>query len=150
MHRCTERSPPAGQRPFALCSASSFRSELSPTGPTERTQADPRGVLRFRGGEAAALARLRYYLWESDCVATYFDTRDGMLGPDFSTKLSPWLALGCLSPRTVAAEVARYEAERVKNKSTGWCAELLRGSSRGARTPKWFSTAACAARVAHN
>lgn len=60
--------------------------------------------------------------------ATYFDTRDGMLGPDYSTKLSPWLALGCLSPRTVAAEVARYEVERVRNKSTGWCA--WRASSR--------------------
>lgn len=83
-------------------------------------------MLDFRGGETAALARLRHYLWGSDSVASYFDTRNGMLGPDYSTKFSPWLAAGCLSPRTVAAEVARYEAERVQNKSTGWCGRRAR------------------------
>ena len=38
------------------------------------------GVLDFKGGETAALERLHYYLWGSDLVATYFDTRNGMLG----------------------------------------------------------------------
>ena len=38
------------------------------------------GVLDFKGGEAAALARLKYYLWDSDLIATYFDTRNGMVG----------------------------------------------------------------------
>lgn len=55
----------------------------------------------MQGGEAAALARLKYYLWDSDLLATYFDTRNGMLGGDYSTKFAPWLALGCLSPRKV-------------------------------------------------
>ena len=44
------------------------------------------GVLSFRGGETAALARLKYYLWDSDLIATYFDSRNGMLGGDYSTK----------------------------------------------------------------
>jgi deoxyribodipyrimidine photo-lyase len=29
------------------------------------------------GGESAALARVRYYVWESERIATYFDTRNG-------------------------------------------------------------------------
>ena len=49
-----------------------------------------------------------------------------MLGGDYSTKLSPWLALGCLSPRWLYHELKRYEAKRVANKSTYWIAfELL-------------------------
>eukprot|EP00892_Ulva_mutabilis_P004025 jgi/Ulvmu1/1995/UM012_0157.1 len=86
----------------------------------------PDAALHFQGGEAAALARLKYYLWDSDCVATYFDTRNGMIGGDYSTKFSPWLADGCLSPRTVYHELKRYEAARTENKSTYWVVfELL-------------------------
>ncbi len=93
---------------------------------TAATAPDARGVMRFKGGETAALARLKHYLWDTDALATYFDTRNGMLGADYSTKFSPWLAHGCLSPRTVAAECARYEKERMKNKSTYWVVfELL-------------------------
>ena len=28
----------------------------------------------FPGGEAAALARLKHYLWDSDALGTYFET----------------------------------------------------------------------------
>ena len=38
------------------------------------------GALDFKGGETAALARLQYYLFESNLIATYFDSRNGMLG----------------------------------------------------------------------
>ncbi len=61
--------------------------------------------MHVQGGETVALARLKYYLWDSDLLATYFDTRNGMLGGDYSTKFAPWLAAGCLSPRTVYHEV---------------------------------------------
>lgn len=37
-------------------------------------------MLDFRGGESAALARLDYYLFQSNLIASYFDTRNGMLG----------------------------------------------------------------------
>jgi len=74
----------------------------------------------WRGGESQALARLKYYLWDSDLIRTYFDSRNGMLGGDYSTKLSPWLAAGCISPREIYTECKRYEAERVSNKSTYW------------------------------
>ena len=82
--------------------------------------AHPDGVLPFEGGESAALARVRYYVWESEKIATYFETRNGMLGGDYSSKLAPWLAHGCVSPRTVVAEVRKFESQRVENKSTYW------------------------------
>ncbi len=31
----------------------------------------------FKGGEAEGLQRLQHYLWDTDAVATYFDTRNG-------------------------------------------------------------------------
>lgn len=167
---------------------------------------DPRGVLLFRGGETAALARLQHYGWGSGQLSTYKDTRNGLLGEGYrwvrdavcvracmrvevwvkvagmhmqcgvlclpcrthlrhahaevlrrpgavvpsrllvgdggwprccihslncvfacapsscSTKLSPWLALGCVSARTIAAEVRAYEAGSPggANESTHW------------------------------
>jgi len=80
----------------------------------------------FKGGETAALERLDYYLWQSDLLSTYFDSRNGMLGGDYSTKFSAYLALGCLSAPTIASECKRYERQRQSNKSTYWVVfELL-------------------------
>ncbi len=53
-------------------------------------------------------------------LKNYKQNRNGMLGADYSSKFSPWLALGCLSPRFIYEEVIKYEAERVKNESTYW------------------------------
>ncbi|KAH0856308.1 LOW QUALITY PROTEIN: hypothetical protein HID58_084569 [Brassica napus] len=68
--------------------------------------------MRFVGGESAGLGR--------DLLKVYKETRNGMLGPDYSTKFSPWLAFGCISPRFIYEEVQRYERERVANNSTYW------------------------------
>ncbi|WP_227395007.1 DASH family cryptochrome [Jeotgalibacillus aurantiacus] len=76
--------------------------------------------LRFRGGMTEGLKRLQHYLFESDQLRVYKETRNGMLEEDDSSKFSPWLAHGCLSPRMVMEEVQCYEAERVKNDSTYW------------------------------
>ncbi|MCB0518703.1 MAG: DASH family cryptochrome [Lewinellaceae bacterium] len=81
---------------------------------------DPRAVLDFKGGETEGLKRLHYYLWEADLARNYFETRNELVGGDYSTKFSPWLALGCLSPKTVYWEVKRYEEIREENKSTYW------------------------------
>ncbi|CAI5948287.1 unnamed protein product [Closterium sp. NIES-64] len=81
---------------------------------------DSRGVLAFRGGETAALARVDEYVWQRDCIKEYKLTRNGMVGADYSTKLSPWLAHGCISARYIHSEVVRYEKERVANESTYW------------------------------
>jgi deoxyribodipyrimidine photo-lyase len=86
----------------------------------EAVATHPLAALPFEGGETAGLKRLQHYLWGSEAVTTYKETRNGLLGADYSSKLSPWLALGCLSPKKVYAELRRFEVERVKNESTYW------------------------------
>ena len=87
---------------------------------------DDRAVLSFEGGAEAARKRLREYLWEGDHLRTYKRTRNGLLGANYSSKLSPWLAAGCLSPRTIHREITRYEESRVANEDTYWLVfELL-------------------------
>jgi deoxyribodipyrimidine photo-lyase len=81
---------------------------------------DPRAVLAFRGGERAGLARVQHYLWGTGALASYKETRNGLIGADYSSKLAAWLATGAISPRRVFAEVQRFERERVKNDSTYW------------------------------
>ncbi|XP_021912662.1 cryptochrome DASH, chloroplastic/mitochondrial [Carica papaya] len=76
--------------------------------------------LRFVGGETAALSRVIEYFWNEDLIRIYKETRNGMLGADYSTKFSPWLASGSLSPCYVYEEVKRYERERQANDSTYW------------------------------
>lgn len=83
-------------------------------------QPDSRRVLPFCGGETTGLQRLDDYIWRGDRLRSYKETRNNMLNPDDSTKFSPWLSYGCLSPRYIAAEVTTYEQERVKNDSTYW------------------------------
>ncbi|MPR34472.1 DASH family cryptochrome [Salmonirosea aquatica] len=81
---------------------------------------DARSVLDFKGGETAGQRRLHDYLWESDAISTYKETRNGMLGADYSSKFAAWLAQGCISPRQIYEEVKRYEIERTANDSTYW------------------------------
>eukprot|EP00274_Cyanoptyche_gloeocystis_P005756 CAMPEP_0196655908 /NCGR_PEP_ID=MMETSP1086-20130531/10803_1 /TAXON_ID=77921 /ORGANISM="Cyanoptyche gloeocystis , Strain SAG4.97" /LENGTH=495 /DNA_ID=CAMNT_0041988447 /DNA_START=36 /DNA_END=1523 /DNA_ORIENTATION=- len=64
----------------------------------------------FVGGEAEALRRLGQYMEEmkgrvtSGATGTS-GTNNMSLVPDFSCKISPWLALGCLSPRRIYEDV---------------------------------------------
>ena len=85
-----------------------------------------RDAPRFTGGERAGQERLTYYLFETDRLAVYKKTRNGLLGDDYSSKFSPWLAAGCLSARRIAARVAAYEAQVTANKSTYWLIFELR------------------------
>ena len=73
-----------------------------------------------QGGETSALKRLRYYLWDTDLIKNYKKTRNQLLGGDYSSKFSPWLAQGCISPKTIYYELKKYEAERGSNDSTYW------------------------------
>ena len=81
-----------------------------------------RGRLRqiFKGGETEAINRLNDYFWTKDLLKVYKETRNGMLGLDYSSKFSPWLANGCISPRYIYEEIKKYESERVANESTYW------------------------------
>ncbi|GCA80710.1 DASH family cryptochrome [Microcystis aeruginosa] len=78
------------------------------------------GVLSFQGGEMAGKSRVKEYIWDSDSLKTYKETRNEMLGTNYSSKFSAWLSFGCLSPRYIYEEVKKYEQKRVKNDSTYW------------------------------
>jgi deoxyribodipyrimidine photo-lyase len=68
------------------------------------------GLHAFCGGEKVALARLSAYISESRTVP---DGRSAAvhLGADFSCKISPWLALGCVSPRRIHADLSARAAK---------------------------------------
>ncbi|GAB3897155.1 DASH family cryptochrome [Spirosoma agri] len=87
---------------------------------TQSKQSASSTAIRFTGGETAGLERLQRYIWENELIKTYKETRNGLLGEDYSSKFSAWLALGCLSPRFIYHEISRFEVERVKNDSTYW------------------------------
>ena len=86
----------------------------------ERQEPDDRAVLKFKGGESEAWKRLDHYFFQADQLRNYKYTRNGLLGADYSSKFSPWLALGCISPRSIYSEVKRYEEDVHKNVSTYW------------------------------
>lgn len=86
----------------------------------EDVEQDKRAAIHHVGGESEGLERLMHYLWETDAAKTYKETRNGLIGADYSTKFSAWLAQGCLSPKRIYAELKKYEDERGKNKSTYW------------------------------
>ncbi|MBB3142979.1 DASH family cryptochrome [Halomonas organivorans] len=86
----------------------------------DRWRASPRGGFRFTGGEAAGRARLDDYLWGSGAVSHYAHTRNGLVGADFSSRLSPWLAHGCVSAAQVNDALHAWETEHGDSESSRW------------------------------
>ncbi len=76
--------------------------------------------LRFKGGETEGLKRLNYYLDGTHLLSKYKETRNGLIGDDYSSKFSPWLSVGALSPRTIYWSVKGYEEKFGANDSTYW------------------------------
>ena len=62
----------------------------------------------FAGGEDSAQERL-YNLVKSGHANTYKDTRNGLMGTEFSTKLSAYLAQGCITARQVHEALVALE-----------------------------------------
>jgi deoxyribodipyrimidine photo-lyase len=83
-------------------------------------QTDSRTAISFKGGEAEAYQRLRYYFEQTKSISNYKETRNEMIGADYSSKFSAWLALGCLSPREIYVELKKYEEQFGANESTYW------------------------------
>jgi deoxyribodipyrimidine photo-lyase len=99
---------------------------LSELGFPEPLKIDERSVMKFQGGETEALKRLQDYFWTTNSVKTYKQTRNGLIGADYSSKFSAWIALGCLSPREVYWEIKKYEQVHGANDSSyGLYLELL-------------------------
>ena len=84
------------------------------------TPIDSRAVVPFKGGETEAIARLNHYFFETKSISKYKETRNGLIGADYSSKFSPWLAMGCISPRFINYELKKYESQFGGNESTYW------------------------------
>ena len=109
--------------PEAVKVPDGLSSDAAPTMADLRVEAkapDARGVLPFHGGAKAAWKRLDHYFWETKKLRVYKKTRNGLLGADYSSKFSPWLALGCISPREIHAQVRAFEQDVEKNEDTYW------------------------------
>ena len=81
---------------------------------------ESRAALQFTGGETEAIKRLEHYFFETKSLSIYKETRNGMVGADYSSKFSAWLALGSISPRYIYQEIRKYENENGANESTYW------------------------------
>ncbi|GAB5523395.1 MAG: DASH family cryptochrome [Roseivirga sp.] len=116
------------EAPLRISSPPEFGTDIPDAGTLgyEVPEVDKRSVIHFEGGSSKATQRLNYYLWEKELLSTYKSTRNGLIGGDYSSKFSPWLAIGAISPRQVYWQVKKYEKYIKKNSSTYWLVfELL-------------------------
>jgi deoxyribodipyrimidine photo-lyase len=86
----------------------------------EFSEIDARAAIKFVGGETEAIKRLHHYFYDTKCLSNYKETRNGMVGDDYSSKFSAWLAIGCISPRYIYEEIKNYEKQFGANDSTYW------------------------------
>lgn len=70
-----------------------------------------RPAFPFVGGETEALKRLDEYIGASQPGRKYKQTRNGMLGVNYSTKFSAALAHGLISPRLLASRAEQMDRE---------------------------------------
>lgn len=73
----------------------------------------------FQGGETNALIHIDQY-FQRRLPDSYKQTRNQLIGLDYSSKFSPWLALGCCSARSIEKKLESYEAEHGANEGTYW------------------------------
>jgi deoxyribodipyrimidine photo-lyase len=88
----------------------------------------------FKGGENPAWDRL-YHLIKSGAMTTYQETRNGLLGTDYSTKLSAYLAMGTITARSIHDELVKFEDGTEKSYSTG--IGFGEGESEGGRSVRF-------------
>ena len=81
---------------------------------------DKRSAFIFKGGSDSAKERLDHYVWKTRKVNFYKQTRNGLIGLDYSSKFSAWLSNGSISPREIYWEIKQYEKDILKNQSTYW------------------------------
>ncbi len=81
---------------------------------------DTKSAFPYKGGETSAKERLHDYFFVTKKLGFYKKTRNGLIGTDYSSKFSPWLANGCISAKTIYWQVKKFEKEIVKNQSTYW------------------------------
>jgi len=83
-------------------------------------ETDTRSAHPFKGGEENAWKRIEDYFFERRLVSRYKKTRNGLVGEAYSTKFSGYLALGCISARSIYAALSKFESTIEKNEDTYW------------------------------
>ena len=96
-------------------------------------QRHPASAFPLRGGETAALDRLDWYFvrgksadstrWgklDPPPVARYKQTRNNLLGHAYSTKMSPFLSYGSISPRQIWEALNAHEEKFGEDQNTYW------------------------------
>ncbi|MBZ9779198.1 DASH family cryptochrome [Psychroflexus sp. CAK8W] len=86
----------------------------------EEFEMDERTAFPFHGGENEAWNRLQHYFWDTKKLQYYKKTRNGLLGKDYSSKFSAWLANGSISAVSIYHEVKKFEKKIKKNQDTYW------------------------------
>lgn len=76
-----------------------------------------KNAILFKGGESEALNHLQNYLPK---IHEYKQTRNEMSGFSNSTKFSPYLSSGCISPRKIYYEIKKQEEISYKSDSSYW------------------------------
>lgn len=112
-------SAPTPLQPSNLLDENSIIPGMEELGLSE-FETDSRTAFPFKGGEDQAQKRIKNYFWETNNLSAYKETRNGLIGEAYSSKLSPWLANGSISPKQIYYEVKRYENEVNSNQSTYW------------------------------
>lgn len=113
-----QMSAPLDASEYGTCAIQAAFSE----GPKE-LPADKRQPFVWGGGETAALEHLKWYI-ETDQLPKYRGATESFAHGEHNpvnggTRLSPWLAFGCITARNVVHEARRYEREHGKSSSTG-------------------------------
>ncbi len=86
---------------------------------------DPRSAFPFRGDEASALARLQHYVFDTDGLKTYKASRNQLIGSEFSSKFSPFLANGSLSVRRIWHALEAYQTIFGPSEGCDWMRQEL-------------------------
>jgi deoxyribodipyrimidine photo-lyase len=77
---------------------------------------NPNAII-FKGGEDEAFVHLQNYLPN---IHSYKTTRNEMSGFENSTKFSPYLAIGCISPRRIYEKIKDQEEKTYQSDSSYW------------------------------
>lgn len=72
------------------------------------------------GGCLTGRRHVHTYFEHPTLARTYKETRNGLVGRDYSTKFSIYLATGAVSAREIAHHLAEYEDKHGANESTYW------------------------------
>jgi deoxyribodipyrimidine photo-lyase len=104
----------------ALVNASKDRAQLSHAAGQDAAHSSfPYRAPAFSGGAQPALAHLQQY-FQRGLAHSYKTTRNGLMGLDYSSKFSPWLAYGALSARTVFAALQQCEQAQGASDGSYW------------------------------